>query len=96
MAEGIRKRHSKACNALHGKRCNCKAGWEASIYLAREGRKLRRTFARESEARTWRADTRAAATTCTPNSPSRITVGPPLQAEHPARIRPRAPVACPS
>ena len=37
MAEGIRKRHSKGCSAREGGRCNCKAGWEASVYLAREG-----------------------------------------------------------
>jgi integrase len=58
MAEGIRKRHSKGCRARQGGRCNCNAGWEASIYLAREGRKLRRTFARESEAKSWRSDAR--------------------------------------
>jgi integrase len=59
MAEGIRKRHSKGCAASRGGRCNCKAGWEASIYLAREGRKVRRTFTREAEARSWRADAMA-------------------------------------
>lgn len=74
MAEGIRKRHSKGCSARDGGRCNCKAGWEASIYLAREGRKLRRTFARESEARSWRADAQVAAKAQTLNAPSQITV----------------------
>lgn len=56
MAEGIRKRHSKGCPAREGGRCRCNAGWEASIYLAREGRKIRRTFAREAEAKSWRRD----------------------------------------
>jgi len=74
MAEGIRKRHSKGCNACQGKRCNCKAGWEASIYLASEERKLRRSFTRESEARSWRADTQAAAKAAPLNTPSRITI----------------------
>lgn len=58
MAEGIRKRHSKGCRAREGGRCNCNAGWEASVYLVREERKLRRTFARESEAKSWRSDAR--------------------------------------
>jgi integrase len=74
MAAGIRKRHSKACRARSGGRCNCKAGWEASVFLAREGRKLRRTFARESEARSWRADALTAASTGNLRSPSRMTV----------------------
>ncbi|HEV7400832.1 MAG TPA: site-specific integrase [Solirubrobacterales bacterium] len=74
MAEGIRKRHSKECNARRGGRCNCNAGWEASIYLAREGRKLRRTFARESEAKSWRADAQAAARSRSLRTPSQVTV----------------------
>lgn len=74
MAEGIRKRHSKGCSAREGGRCNCKAGWEASVYLADEGRKLRRTFAHESEARSWRRDALAAANTARLRSPSQLTV----------------------
>lgn len=56
MAEGIRKRHSEGCAARGGGRCNCNAGWEASIYLAREGKRITKTFPRESEARSWRVD----------------------------------------
>ncbi len=61
MAEGIRKRHSRGCSARDGGRCNCKAGWEASVYLAREDRRVTRSFPRESEARSWRADAKRAA-----------------------------------
>ncbi len=60
MAEGIRKRHSRNCRSRNGGRCNCNAGWEASVYLAHEGKKVRRTFDREAEARSWRNDTRSA------------------------------------
>src|SRR5882757_4392421 len=74
MAEGIRRRHSRKCRSRHGKRCNCKWGWEGSIYLAGEERKLRRTFARESEAKSWRADAQAAAKAKALNAPSPITV----------------------
>lgn len=56
MAEGIRKRHSKDCSAREGGRCNCEGGWQASVYSPRDGRKLYKTFARNSEARSWRAD----------------------------------------
>lgn len=56
MAEGIRKRHSKGCGVRNGRRCNCNAGYEAWVFSKRDGRKIRRTFAREAEAKTWRAD----------------------------------------
>jgi integrase len=59
MAEGIRRRHSRGCRSGNGGRCNCNAGWEASVYFAVEGKKIRRTFEREAEARSWRNDTRA-------------------------------------
>lgn len=45
-----------------GKRCRCGGGWEAWVYLPRERRKVRKTFDRESEARSWRAEAQAAAT----------------------------------
>lgn len=61
MAEGIRKRHSKRCSARDGGRCNCNAGWEASVYLANQDRRITRTFARRSEATSWRADAKRAA-----------------------------------
>jgi integrase len=61
MATGIRKLHSRACRSRQGARCNCGAGYEASVYLAREGKKLRKTFAREAEAKSWRADALGAA-----------------------------------
>lgn len=61
MAEGIRKRHSKGCSARDGGRCNCKAGWEASIYLAREDRRITKSFPREAEAKSWRSDAKRAA-----------------------------------
>jgi integrase len=61
VATGITKRHTKGCRSREGGRCNCNAGWEASVYLAREKKKVRKTFAREVEAKSWRADALAAA-----------------------------------
>lgn len=61
MAQGIVKLHSKGCPAKDGGRCRCKAGYEAWVYLSREGRKVRKTFKREAEAKTWRTDALAAA-----------------------------------
>ena len=56
MPTGITKRHSKGCPGRDGGRCTCKAGWEASVFSKRDGKKIRKTFAREAEARSWRAD----------------------------------------
>lgn len=61
MAAGIVKRHSKGCPGREGQRCSCSAGYEAWVYLPREGKKVRKTFAREAEAKLWRADALAAA-----------------------------------
>lgn len=56
MAEGIRRRHSKGCRSREGRRCNCNAGWEASVYLSREGKRKTRTFQQKAEAKSWRAE----------------------------------------
>jgi integrase len=56
MAVGVRKRHSRTCAARAGGRCRCRAGYEAWVYSARDGKKIRKTFPREGEAKSWRAD----------------------------------------
>lgn len=61
MAEGIVKRHAPACPARDGKRCRCNSGWEAWVYLAREKRKVRKTFKTMGEAKSWRAEALTAA-----------------------------------
>jgi integrase len=60
MATGIVKLHSKNCPAKAGGRCRCGAGYEASVFSRRDGKKIRKTFAREAEAKSWRADALAA------------------------------------
>lgn len=71
---GIRKRHSKGCPGEGGGRCRCNAGYEASVYLAREDRKVRKTFERESEAKAWRAEALTAAGAGKLRGPSSLTV----------------------
>jgi len=71
MAEGIRKRHSRGCSARAGGRCNCKAGWEASFYVAREDRRVTKTFRRKDEAKSWRAEAKRAADRGTLRTPAR-------------------------
>lgn len=74
MAEGIRKRHSKGCRAREGGRCNCKAGWEAWVFSKRDGKKIRKTFRREAEAKSWRIDARRSLEHGTLRAPKPTTV----------------------
>lgn len=60
MAEGIRRRHSGGCATRKGRRCNCDAGWEASVYVAREKKRITKSFRREAEAKRWRVEAKRA------------------------------------
>lgn len=75
MATGIRKRHSNGCPGRDGGRCQCDAGWEASVYSKRDARKIRKTFAREAEAKSWRADALSALGRGSLRAPTGTTVG---------------------
>ncbi|MCW2978430.1 MAG: hypothetical protein JWO14_157 [Solirubrobacterales bacterium] len=75
MAEGIVKRHSKGCPARAGKRCKCNAGYEAFVYSPRDGKKVRKTFARLGEAKSWRADAKRSVDQGTLRTPTRRTLG---------------------
>jgi integrase len=94
MATGIRKLHSKGCRSRSGGRCNCGAGYEAAVFLAREGRKVRRTFAKEAEARAWRADATAEANAGKLRAPTRLTIREAawlwLEAAHAGAVRDRS------
>jgi integrase len=74
MATGILKRHSEGCPASHGGRCKCRAGWEASVYSPRDGKKLRKRFPREAEARSWRAEAKRALDHGTLRAPTKATL----------------------
>ena len=75
MAEGIIRRHSEGCPARDNGRCRCNAGWEASVYSKRDGKKIRRTFAREAEAKSWRLDALTALEKGALRAPKPTTVG---------------------
>lgn len=94
MAEGIVRRHSSGCPAKRGKPCRCKAGYEAWVYLPHEKRKLRKTFARKAEAKSWRAAALTAVNKRTLQSPSRMTVEQAawlwLEAAHSGAVRDRS------
>jgi integrase len=59
VSTGIRKLHSKGCADRDGGRCNCGAGWEASVFSKRDGKKIRKTFPSKAGAKTWRDDANA-------------------------------------
>lgn len=54
--QGIRVRHSRSCSSQAGRRCNCSPSYEASVFSARDGKKLRKTFSTLAAARAWRSD----------------------------------------
>lgn len=74
MATGITKRHSKNCPGNGGGRRRCKAGWEASVYSKRDAKKIRKVFAREAEAKSWRADAMTAIERGALRAPTKITL----------------------
>jgi integrase len=57
---GIETRHSKACASRAGAACDCTPTYRAHVWDARANRRVRRTFKRLSEAKTWRRDAAAA------------------------------------
>jgi integrase len=75
MAEGIVKRHSKGCPAQADRRCRCNAGYEAFVYSPRDGKKVRKTFARLAEAKSWRAEAKRSVDQGTLRTPTRRTLG---------------------
>jgi integrase len=60
MSPGIRTRHSKACRSRGGGVCRCQATYQASVWSAREGKRLFKTFATLAEAKAWRAEAQVA------------------------------------
>lgn len=76
MTEGIRRLHSTNCPArLRRGRCDCGAGYEASVFSARDGKKIRKTFPTLAAAKTWRADAQAGLRRGTLRAPRPLTVG---------------------
>jgi integrase len=74
MASAVIRRHSARCASRGGGRCDCGAGWEASVYVARDKRKLRRTFPTRAEARAWQTQAAREAQVGSLRAPSTVTV----------------------
>lgn len=71
---GLRKMHSLGCPGKEGGTCRCGAGWEASVWIARDGKKLRRVFPTKAAARSWQADTKRGVDRGTRRAPQATTL----------------------
>src|SRR5438552_3924219 len=74
--QGIRVRHARSCPAASSAdgRCNCCPSYEAFVYSARDGKKLRKTFSTLAAARTCRADAGSSVRKGVLRAPSTITL----------------------
>jgi hypothetical protein len=73
-AKGIEVRHRTTCASRAGDKCNCKPAYQASVWSAREGKRLRKTFPTLPAARAWRAEAQTAVRRGTLRAPIATTV----------------------
>ena len=71
---GIEVRHKKACASREGRRCNCQPAYQASVWSARESKRIRKTFPTFAEARAWRAETQTGVRRGTVRAPANMSV----------------------
>ena len=71
---GIEVRHKKACASREGGRCNCQPTYQASVWSARESKRIRKTFPTLAEARAWRSETHTGVRRGTVHAPAHTTV----------------------
>ena len=71
---GILVRHLKACAAHSGGRCNCRPTYQASVWSARDGRRIKKSFPTLAEAKAWRVDAQGAIRRGTMRAPSQLTL----------------------
>jgi integrase len=71
---GIEVRHRTTCATCSGGKCNCKPAYQASVWSAREGKRLRKTFPSLAAARAWRAEAQTAVRRGTLRAPVATTV----------------------
>ena len=55
-APGIEVRHARSCASRAGGNCNCQPTYQAHVFDAQSGRRIRRTFKTKSAAKLWRQD----------------------------------------
>jgi len=71
---GIRVRHARSCPSTGGGTCRCRPSFEAAVYSAREGRKIRKVFPTITAAKAWRTDASVALRKGELRTPTRTTL----------------------
>src|SRR5215218_1750615 len=71
---GIEVRHKKVCASRDGRRCNCQPTYQASVWSARETKRIRKTFQTLAEARAWSSETQTGVRRGTLRAPAHTTV----------------------
>jgi integrase len=71
---GIEVRHRTTCASRSGGKCNCKPGYQASVWSPSEGKRLRKTFSTLAAARAWRAEAQTAIRRGTMRAPVATTI----------------------
>ena len=56
MAAGIDVRHKDPCRSRQGGKCNCDPSFQAHVWDARTGKRIRKSFSSSNDARGWRQD----------------------------------------
>lgn len=56
MPAGIEERHGRSCRSKEGGSCNCTPTFQAHVWDAKEGKRIRKTFPTRSAAKRWRQD----------------------------------------
>src|SRR4051794_33709236 len=69
--EGIEIRHARGCPK---EPCRCKPTYQASVWSAREGKRIRKTFSRVAEAKAWRQDAYRAVRRGEMKAPTRVAL----------------------
>jgi integrase len=70
-ATGIYRQHARGCP---GGKCKCKPTFQATVFSARENKKIRKTFSTQKEAELWRGELRGAVDRGEAKAPTRQTV----------------------
>src|SRR5664279_975024 len=71
---GIARYHARDCERQARGRCTCKPTYQASVYSARERKKIRKHFDSEKAARQWRAASSGAVEDGTMRAPTATTI----------------------
>ena len=67
-------RHRAGCAGWSGGRCDCRPGFQAQVFSARDRRTIRKTFRTLADARAWRAETQWRLRRGTLRAPTRTTL----------------------